>query len=101
MRRYATLQLGCDAVWAHDPRAACFVGPGKFYNRYNLDAEPPLSGGPGESVLAACDAATFAVSPRSSCATSVCISATRHGGSTGACFDDVHVCCSCTTKIAK
>ena len=29
----------CAAVWASDPAAGCFVGPGKFYDRTHLTAE--------------------------------------------------------------
>lgn len=38
----------CEAAWAADPRAACFVGPGEFYNRYALDERYiiPRSRGP-------------------------------------------------------
>jgi hypothetical protein len=27
----------CGAVWDQDPRAACLIGAGKFYDRYQLD----------------------------------------------------------------
>lgn len=36
----------CAAVWAEDPRAICFVGPGAFYNRFNLGQEYVVEGGP-------------------------------------------------------
>lgn len=39
-------QEACDAIWAADPRAVCFVGPAKFYNRYHLSADYLLNGGP-------------------------------------------------------
>ena len=32
-------ELACGAVWAADPKAACVVGPTKFYNRYHLGPE--------------------------------------------------------------
>ncbi len=31
-------QQACSTIWAADPKAACLIGPAKFYNRYNLRA---------------------------------------------------------------
>ena len=39
-------QEACDQIWSVDPRAVCFIGPAKFYNRYHLSAEYLVSGGP-------------------------------------------------------
>ena len=39
-------QEACDAIWAADPKAACLIGPAKFYNRYHLSPEYLLTGGP-------------------------------------------------------
>ena len=36
---HAYHELACGAVWAADPRAACIVGPTRFYNRYHLGPE--------------------------------------------------------------
>jgi len=30
-------QEACHSIWQGDPRAICFVGAGKFYDRYNLN----------------------------------------------------------------
>jgi len=34
----------CNAIWKHDPRAACFIGAGPFYLRYNLDERYIIEG---------------------------------------------------------
>lgn len=36
----------CSAIWAEDAKAICFVGPGAFYDRYNLRPEYVVAGGP-------------------------------------------------------
>lgn len=36
----------CAAVWGQDARAVCFVGPAKFYNRWQLGPEYVVKGGP-------------------------------------------------------
>ncbi len=42
----AARQAACSAIWASDPRAACVVGPARFYNRCNLDNLVLVRGGP-------------------------------------------------------
>jgi hypothetical protein len=39
-------QDACAAVWSEDPKAVCFIGPAKFYNRQHLGPEYILEGGP-------------------------------------------------------
>ena len=39
-------QAACSAVWAQDPRAACVVGPARFYDRFNLNSSYLIEGGP-------------------------------------------------------
>ena len=36
----------CGAVWDQDPRAACLIGAGKFYDRYQLDERYIIKGKP-------------------------------------------------------
>jgi len=43
---HAIQKQACEAVWKEDPRVVCFVGPAKFYDRYNLNATYLLKGGP-------------------------------------------------------
>ena len=42
---HAAQREACDAVWAHDPRAACVIGAARYYNRFHLNASLLIRGG--------------------------------------------------------
>ena len=42
---HAAQREACDAVWAHDPRAACVIGAARYYNRFRLNASLLIRGG--------------------------------------------------------
>lgn len=42
---HATQREACDAVWEHDPRAACVIGAARYYNRFRLNASLLIRGG--------------------------------------------------------
>ena len=42
---HAAQREACEAVWAHDPRAACVIGAARYYNRFRLNASLLIRGG--------------------------------------------------------
>ena len=42
---HAAQREACEAVWVHDPRAACVIGAARFYNRFRLNASLLIRGG--------------------------------------------------------
>ena len=42
---HAAQREACDAVWEHDPRAACVIGAARYYNRFRLNASLLIRGG--------------------------------------------------------
>ena len=38
-------RAACFAIWANDPRAACVIGPARYYNRYHLNRDLLITGG--------------------------------------------------------
>lgn len=42
---HAAQREACEAVWVHDPRAACVIGAARYYNRFRLNASLLIRGG--------------------------------------------------------
>ena len=42
---HAAQREACEAVWAHDPRAACVIGAARYYNRFRLNTSLLIRGG--------------------------------------------------------
>ena len=68
---HAAQREACEAVWVHDPRAACVIGAARYYNRFRLNASLLIRG--GGPVLYAANFFEPKVRPRPTRRMAVCI----------------------------